>query len=259
MRVNTLELDLGNTRIKWRLWLGDDEFKTGACDYQVSDFSAQVQESLGASIQIEQVKLASVVTEGRLQAVLEQCSKLCVTAPQQAKVKKNCAGVRPAYSELGNLGVDRWLSMLAAFNQHNCDCVVVGCGTAVTVDVVSADGQHLGGYIVPGMELMREALFNRTGSVRLEVLPAPDNLLPGDDTVPGVSKGVMLMLRGLIDNAGQQLSNWASDDPNKEGDGKRDVKIVMTGGDAMMIMPFVTGEPVYNEHLVLDGLGLALP
>lgn len=257
MTAHVLELDLGNTRIKWRLWRNQLEFDVGACGYE-SDLHRVINDATNGSPIIECIKLASVVSAERLQTVLIQCESLCAKAPEIAKVQALCGGLTPAYQHLNNLGVDRWLALLATHHRYRSHCVVVGCGTAMTVDLLLSNGQHLGGYIVPGRELMREALFLRTGSVRLTELPIPTDLQPGNDTVPAVAKGIVVMLQSLVENAFDYL-RAKTIELHSDASHNESIKIVMTGGDAPTILPFIKGEPVYNEHLVLDGLGIALP
>ncbi|GAA5000125.1 type III pantothenate kinase [Pseudoluteimonas lycopersici] len=77
-----------------------------------------------------------------------------------ARTQASCAGVRIAYADPSKLGVDRFLALLAA-HAHGDAALVVGVGTAVTIDLIDANGQHHGGRIAPSPSLMREALHAR--------------------------------------------------------------------------------------------------
>ena len=94
-----------------------------------------------------------------------------------------------AYPKPQQLGVDRWLAMLAARAGNRGPVCVIDAGTAITIDLVSASGQHEGGYILPGVELMRRALTNETGRIQVPELASPMTQA-GTDSVACVSAGI---------------------------------------------------------------------
>jgi len=136
------------------------------------------------------------------------------------------------------LGVDRWLAMIAA-RQHTCRAVcVVDCGSAITFDYVSAEGQHEGSYIMPGARLMGQALVRDTAQINV-THAVVDSTEPGTATGPAVLAGCQQMVHygvgGLVKDA-QALG----------------YEILLCGGDAMAIAEEL--ELPYLEELVLDGL-----
>jgi type III pantothenate kinase len=249
MSQAVLDLDLGNTRIKWRYTAADGVVAEGAfahAECRMNEFPA---DSPG------RIRVATVVQGECLEALLAVCRERWVE-PEIARVTAHCAGVSQGYTDQINLGVDRWLAMLAAHHSTRLStsegCVVVSCGTAVTVDLVASAGEHQGGYIVPGLTMMRSALFAGTSGVRLEKIEIPDTLAPGRGTVPAVNRGLMLMIKGLVENAVSALQ------------ARGDVQILVTGGDGELILPFLnppfaSTKASYHPNLVLDGLALALP
>ena len=82
-----------------------------------------------------------------------------------AKVESSAAELRNGYEQPQQMGVDRWVAMLAAWERHHAAACIVDCGTAITLDVVSESGHHLGGVIAPGISLMHEALASRTAQL----------------------------------------------------------------------------------------------
>ncbi|WP_352284776.1 type III pantothenate kinase, partial [Pseudoalteromonas sp. Q18-MNA-CIBAN-0097] len=71
-----------------------------------------------------------------------------------------------AYEHVGNLGIDRWLALIAGFTLYpNTACIVVDAGTATTIDVLDSEGLHLGGWILPGLDLMTSSLTQNTQRV----------------------------------------------------------------------------------------------
>ena len=243
MTAATLDIDMGNTRIKWRFW-HNGRFEFGVSDYHNSSWLAFA----ATSIKPTRVRVSSVVGDQRRQQLALHCQQHWRVCAEFAEVKDDWAGVRHGYRIREHLGVDRWLALLAAKQQIGSG-IVVSCGSAVTVDVLLADGRHLGGYIVPGIGMMHRSLFSGTDAVKVDFAPHLTDLQPGNDTGEAVNKGVMTMLVGLIDHAIAIYLKNSGDRP----------RLLITGGDGETVKPFLPDDSIYNPSLVLDGLALALP
>lgn len=242
-----LELDAGNTRVKWRLQAGagDGGIVRGVFTHggQFTDALWQ-QIALPDGVSLQSVCVTSVAGDALLQSLLryseaqwqQPLSVACVT-PQQA-------GVQNAYADYSRLGVDRWLAILAAFNRKPGAHLVIDCGSAVTVDLVSASGCHLGGYIVPGLQLMRRALFKDTDAVQVAEGVVGKDCAPGKNTDEAVNHGLPLMVAGLVAEAKARLAALSSGD----------IHIWVTGGDAKKVLALLPESAVYCQDLVLDGL-----
>jgi type III pantothenate kinase len=140
--------------------------------------------------------------------------------PEYAMVTEACAGVRNGYQDVTRLGVDRWLALVAAYAQTSAACCIVDCGTTITVDLVAADGRHLGGYIVPGLYLMRDALAARSRA--LSTAPSDwEAATPGTSTVAAVHNGILAMALGFL-----------RDIHHQDARAGRQVEWFLTGGDA---------------------------
>lgn len=255
MLRRTLDLDLGNSRLKWRYTDGSAR-EEGALTNSELDRGPLLPE-----FAVERIRLASVASQEVVDPVLALCRQRWRVEPEVAVVQETCAGVRQGYRDRTRLGVDRWLNVVAAYSQMRSPCVVVSCGTAMTVDLVTAAGEHLGGYIVPGLEMMRRALFSGTHAVKLDELGVAENLAPGRDTQQAVSRGLLLMTRGVINDAVASLSAH-----DRGGDVPRGVNtplVIFTGGDGERLLPLVAARGSTNvrylPNLVLDGLAVALP
>ncbi|GAB1263655.1 type III pantothenate kinase [Aurantivibrio infirmus] len=249
-----LDFDLGNSRAKWRLSrIAVDEkdstdsvqqletLRFGANSY---DFDSDFQELEN----VDRIRIGSVVGDDRLNSLLNLCESRWQITPEIAMVREEWGGVRQGYRDKTRLGVDRWLALLAAYQSHKKGCVVVSCGSAVTVDLLAANGHHLGGYILPGIELMRKALFAGTNAVKLEAIAIPSKLEPGRDTVDAVNVGLPLMIKGVVEQALRQLE-----------DAGGEKVLLLTGGDGEALSPLFQAQCEYNPFLVLDGLRVALP
>lgn len=240
-----LDIDAGNSRLKWLLHCGD----IGVPVARGAVPNDEVRSWLESDHlqQVDRVRLVSVAAA--------TAEKVChwgrsrQVELQVAKVVDGAEGVVCGYSEPERLGVDRWLALLAARRRCRSDCLVVDAGTAITVDVLSAGGQHAGGYIAPGLGLMAESLVGNTSGIRC-VLPADLNLAPGVNTAQAVGHGCLAALVGMV--AGIANSH-------------RVAKLVLTGGDADLLAAHLAAwlreaeaELEIVDNLVLEGLDIAL-
>lgn len=238
-----LELDIGNSRIKWR-WLAADGH-AGARGYRARRELPEgpVPWSDLLPVQdIRRMRVANVAGAGIAADLDRWAHDRLGIAPEYARATARMAGVTSGYLEPERLGIDRWLALLAAWHELGRACVVADAGTAVTVDVLDASGRHGGGYIVPGMRLMLEALLAGTSGVR----PSPGavaTLAAGQCTSDAVLRGCTAMTVALIER-----SRGAADWP-----------VVLTGGDAGLLAPWLAAPILLRPELVLDGLRLALP
>jgi type III pantothenate kinase len=109
---------------------------------------------------IDRAVVASVVAPGLTAVLLDVLGRRCDRI-SMARTQPQCAGVRIAYAQPRRLGVDRFLALLAAHARARAPWLVVGVGTALTIDLLDAGGLHHGGRIAPSPTLMREALHAR--------------------------------------------------------------------------------------------------
>lgn len=232
-----LEIDIGNSRVKWRAVDTDGAIRHGHCARDTADWPGTLPQQ-----GVTQVRVANVGGPEAAEQLTSWARARWGLTPGYARSMRMLAGVVNGYREPERLGVDRWLALLAAWRELHGGAVVVSAGTALTVDILAADGQHNGGYIVPGLRLMRDALISGTSGVR----PAAEalvSLAPGRSTTEAVLHGCMAMAVALIERA------------------RRDVAtpVVLSGGDAEALAPWLAGPVLRRPDLVLDGLGIALP
>lgn len=288
-----LELDLGNTRIKWRLRIdsgkvartgvvpnGTWDALTSALNYELSyewdkerdrepsdELRHESRHELGSepsnkpaaelglqsssnnvkdTSQIRRVLVASVLNDQQKTMLQQWCINYCAVPPEFAQSQATSAGVSNGYDVPGRLGVDRWLAMLSAYEQVRQACVVVDCGSAITLDLIDDGGQHLGGYIAPGLKMMRRALTTSTQGVAVQEAPNLVTLTPGRTTESAVAAAQSAMLVGLVTQAITYLQSGCAIEPI----------LFFTGGDAKLLLSYFPGAR-YQPDLVLDGLVLA--
>lgn len=231
-----LDIDIGNTRIKWRC-----AKHSGFLGHK--DSLQLINQHLKVSP--ERVRVANVAGEEIAKKISAWVSASWKLEAEFARVESVAAGVRCGYEDPGQLGVDRWLAILAAHGKWSGDLVVVSAGSALTVDLLTASGQHLGGYIVPGLELQRSALFEGTDQVKVPSEWSQSHLGAASNTLQAVSRGCIISLLGVIEEACHQLA---------------EPRVVLGGGDAVFLGPHLKGKSVViAPGLVLEGLGALLP
>ena len=155
--------DLGNTRLKCAPLVDGRCGEVVAFAHAAADFVANLDALLPTQGGIAHI--ASVTAEDTTASLLERLSSRFARI-DIARTRAECAGVRIAYAEPTRLGVDRFLALLAA-HARGGPALVVGVGTALTLDLIDAGGQHHGGRIAPSPTLMREALHVRAPALPL--------------------------------------------------------------------------------------------
>ncbi|KII33081.1 pantothenate kinase [Pseudomonas fluorescens] len=245
-----LELDCGNSFIKWRVLEANARKVVGE---GVVDSDLALLESLRAlkGLALRFCRLVSVRTAeetGELTALLRESFKISAVC---AAPTREMSGVRNGYEEFERLGLDRWLAMLGGFHLAGGACLVLDFGTAVTADFVAGNGEHLGGFICPGMPLMRNQLRTHTRKIRYGDLAAEralESLVPGRTTVEAVERGCLLMLQGFVLTQLELARSYWGDD----------FVVFLTGGDAVLVSGIVPEARVVPD-LVFVGLAMACP
>ena len=240
-----LLVDIGNTRVKWacadnKTLVGHDAFTY--TQEALPELLARHWRELGRP---EQVYFASVAGAGVTAQIYEFVRSAWNLEARHAVTEKERAGLRNAYDDVAAMGVDRWLAMLAAWSRYKKPLCVIDCGTALTVDIILGDGQHAGGFILPGLSLMVAALAReadgisarRERELRLEF---------GRSTAACINNGFAFALTGLLERCFGQI---------REEQGVELLSIV-TGGEAAQMFHLLPGDHVYEPDLVLQGLDI---
>jgi len=241
----TLLIDIGNTRIKWALLSGQRLGHQNAASYAGWD-SAQLQaQLLNSMIKPARVMVANVGGEA-IGALLDASVKTTwALAPEFVHSTSRAAGVTTGYLDPAKLGVDRWLAVIAAHNlEHRTTCVV-SVGTAMTVDGVDASGQHLGGIIVPGPELMISSLYRNTSDIAVRARDGEDGTaLFADNTQGAVYQGATHALAAVVERAYQDMTARFGESP----------ALLVTGGASSRITGALRVPFRLVPDLVLRGL-----
>lgn len=242
-------VDIGNSRIKWAVSIDGEFSSLGEAEYVAKELDVQLDVLWSVIEKPHLVAISSVAPPRVIKAINAWVEKNWASDIHIVKSLDRFAGLVNGYVEPGRLGVDRWLSMLAVFEgvKPETPFCVVDCGSAITVDVVAADGQHLGGMIVPGLSMMRSALVKGTSGIRLkDELPVEVSLL-ARDTEGAVTGGTLYSAVSMIDRV-------CTDIVSSQGEA---TQFFITGGDAPMLIPLLEYEFEYDANLVLNGLLIA--
>ncbi|MGA9332801.1 MAG: type III pantothenate kinase [Rudaea sp.] len=238
-----LLIDIGNTRLKCALWDGRSLRDARAIAYDdpgAGDFAALWK----GMEHVESAWIASVASTARDTAVADSLHARFGLTAQFARSPTRACGVTSAYARPNDLGVDRFLGMIAAHALEQRACVVVSCGTALTLDALAADGTHLGGLIVPGLRLMREGLLG--GTARLGETPPASVVEMADNTADAIESGIRLAAVAVIERFVTRTAARLREEP----------VVILSGGDASRVGRLLAIRHRVEADIVLRGLAI---
>jgi type III pantothenate kinase len=242
--ARVLELDVGNTRLKWR-WLGDDEGRLAAGALQRTEGMPTWTLRAGSPVPaVRVVSVAGADYDAELAAALGDAG---FSPPRFARAAACKGSLRSGYLEPERLGADRWVALVAAAATVPGPCAVVDAGSAITFDQICPAGRHEGGWIVPGLGLMRRSLLRDTAGVRFERGDSEEQQAPGVTTAQAVAAGTLHMARDFVRNRWAALRVRAPV-----------ATLFVTGGDGALLAGGLPGDVRHVPELVLDGLRICV-
>lgn len=227
-----LLIDAGNTNIK--LMRADGALRL-PCDSLSVRRAAELD--FNAYDGVQQVWVSNVAGAGVAQQITAACAKLHLT-PQFITAQAGQCGVKNGYENPVQLGCDRWAALIAAWHHVGRACLVVGSGTATTVDALSDEGEFIGGLILPGIALMQRSLAAATaglqdGSGSYAAFPR--------NTADAMFSGALQASCGAIMRQHALL-------------GVADAPVLLSGGAACLLSAHLDLEIRMMDNLVLQGL-----
>lgn len=237
-----LYLDVGNSRLKWAVGRLDGDWQASGDWPLDAPIDAEMARSW-SKLEPPQRVVASIVAPAPVgEAVRAWCRGAWGREPTVVRPAASAHGVVNGYADPGQLGVDRWVALVAARALAQGAACIVDCGTAVTVDALDGDGHFVAGAILPGLELSRRALLRGTSRVRPHDGGSPD--LRARDTAQAVAAGVLVGLGGAVDRLIESMLVIV---------GGR-ATTFLTGGDAAVLAPELRHCVQPCPDLVLRGL-----
>jgi type III pantothenate kinase len=232
-----LAIDAGNTRIKWGLWEHHGFVAQGSILTARADTLPDALHMLARPAAAIGSNVAGAAARSAIETAL---------APWRIGVRwigsmpAQC-GVTSRYENPAQLGTDRWAALIGARGRCPGACLVVNVGTAVTVDALTAQGEFLGGLILPGLELMARSLA--TGTADLPLQPGRFEHFPVN-SVNAIRSGAVQAIAGAIERMARNMA----------GAGHGEPQLVLSGGGAEVIAPILGQPHVLAPALVLEGL-----
>lgn len=235
--MKRLLVDAGNSRIKWAVAdaAGIGPQSSEAHDGDPDAVLRRILENAAPSP--DEIVLVDVSTRIDTERLPVTSRRLTATA--------SACGVVNGYRSPGQLGADRWAALLAARTilAGRAGCIV-DCGTAITLDLLDAQGHHLGGVISPGLQLQRQALYR--GTALLASQPGTETAADGDwgrDTATAIAAGARLAVAGCIGHGVAHARELLG----------ADTVVVLTGGDAARVLDGIHPPLLEAPALVLEG------
>ncbi len=237
-----LLIDIGNSRLKWATVVSGAIAVRGALAHSgiaVGDVLAHEWAALPPARRIYVASVAPLAFDTDVETCMRD--RFGVEA-EFLRSPAAALGIRNAYQEPQRLGIDRFLGLAAIHAVAPRPQVLIGVGTAMTLDALDADGTHLGGWILPAPALMRESVLARTARVGVSDGRLVDF---ADNTADGLFSGALHAARGAVErfvaNAAREFGTWPA--------------VVLTGGGADEIAALLPGAE-RRADLVIEGLAL---
>ncbi len=243
-----LVLDVGNTNTVMGIYKGKTlihHWRLTSRKQTADEVGLMILGLLGASkitlSEIKAVVYASVVPS--LDEMFAEGLRNYVGAPCLRVTQEIDTGIEVKMKNATGLGADRLLNAVAGVSKYGAPLVVVDLGTAITLDVISAEGAYIGGTIAPGMELGMESLFSRTAKLPQIALEPPGHYI-GGDTVEAIQSGLVYGTVGLIDALLRGIFKEMG----------APCRVVATGGHAPILAELSDIVKEVDQWLTIEGL-----
>lgn len=247
-----LVIDVGNTNITLGLLEGKDVVATFRLTSQTSNTSdeygsqiAEMIEKKGYSIKdIEDVVVSSVVPKV-MYSLNSGIIKYFGVEPMVVGIGTK-TGIKINRTDPREVGSDRIVDAVAAFELYGGPCIVMDFGTATTIDLIGPDGSFEAGVTAPGIGISAKALWDETAKLPEVEIKKPDSIL-ATDTISSMQAGIVY---GQIGQA-QYIINKMKEESNYD-----DIKVVASGGLGKIIYENTDFIDVYDQQLTLQGMRL---
>jgi len=239
-----LAIDIGNMRTGLAVFKGRrvvSRFSSPTCECKSIEVAVHALKE-AKKYPISEICVASVVPE--LDRIFRiACNKIFHIKPRF--VEPQDIGISIKGYDMKQIGVDRLLNALAAYDRYRGPLVVIDAGSCITFDAVSCDGKYLGGAIVPGINLSLRSLHEKT-AVLPEVEFARPRSAIGKSTKESIRSGIYHGYAGLIDGQINSISKELRKKPF----------VIATGGDAKIVSKLSSKINATHPDLTFEGIRL---
>jgi type III pantothenate kinase len=252
-----LAIDISNTNIKFGLYNSVEvqhRWVVSTARQRTTDEYAMVLSDLLRHVgyqfaDIDDIILSSVVpplTPVFQELALHYCQKEAIVLDYTQDV-----GIKLLIDNPWEVGADRIATSLAAYHAYGGPAIIIAFSTATTFDVISAQGDFLGGAIAPGLVISAEALSNAASRLyRIDLVPPPSAL--GKSTIENMQSGIIYGHVGLVQGLIHRLHKEIPDVTEES-----EVRVIAHGGLAQLMAPLIPEIQHVNQYLPLEGLQLA--
>jgi type III pantothenate kinase len=235
-------VDIGNSNIK--LVSYDKGFgKLVSIKYDKSLFKVSISEKIKEFSVPEEIFCVCVAEDH----VKNEFSQLCLDkwniAPNFLGASKSCLGVSNAYEDFNQLGADRWMAIIAAWDKVKDGVIVIDFGSALTIDIVNSEAKHLGGYILPSEHLMQKTLTVNT-NIQSDFEDKKINFEPGVNTAECIENATVRATLSFIVDLHETLNENCK------------YRSLITGGGALKYLAYLSIPHEYEPLLVFEGMRL---
>lgn len=244
MANEVLLLDIGNTRCKWA-WQQDSVFVPGGEFVHAGQINTEQFAQVGLDHTPAKIVAACVAGDMLVESLAKQIQHQFGKQVELISTPSKGQGINVAYADPRQLGSDRWVAMVAAHQNWPGYLCVVDAGSALTLDILHPDGQHQGGYILPGLTMMQNCLLDKTAiTMSSQSVKFASSTEPGSNTASCIANGILHAACGIIERTVLQIGQYA----------KGTVQCVLTGGDSQYLAAVLNIPHVVEPNLVLLGL-----
>lgn len=247
--MSLLVLDIGNTNIVMGVYTGEEltghwrivtdrdktEDEYGILISQLLSRSGVQPDSIGSIV------ISSVVPP--LTFTFEELARKYFGKEPLTVEPGIRTGIKIRFDNPKEVGADRIANAVGAFGKYRSACVVVDFGTATTFDLISSEGDYMGGVIAPGINISAEALFKQTSKLPRVDISRPVSVV-GKNTVESIKGGIFYGYVSLVDGIVERIKKEFG----------QDLIVIATGGIAKTIAPESATIDLVDENLTLDGL-----
>ena len=239
-----LLVDIGNTNLKWTWLQGNQISAVESGAYRPEGVAVLADYSWSHVERPDRVVVANVAGQQVADELEHWIRTTWGMEPEYIRSTAQELGIQNAYRNPEQLGVDRWLALIAARKKTLEAVCVVDCGTAITIDLLSAEGRHQGGLILPGLAMMYEALLDRTQITHVE-MPESTSLL-AQDTESAIAAGSLHAVAALVERVMMKADEGTGSIPC----------LMLTGNDAPRLKGVLNHDAIIEPELVMHGLAL---
>jgi type III pantothenate kinase len=246
-----LVIDVGNTNTVIGVYDGDileHDWRIRTIRDTTADEFNVLANSLFADKGLDRKKIKKTIISSVVPSAAPILNRFCEKYLNLTPVWINSDSVKKLmpilYDNPNEVGADRIVNAIAAYSQYKTSLIIIDFGTATTFDVISKEGEYLGGAIAPGVMISADALFQIAYKLtRLEIFKAPDRVI-GKDTIESIKSGIIHGNAAMVDGMVKRITKEMHTTP----------KVLATGGLAKLIAGASKTIEKTEQSLTLDGL-----